>query len=132
MIPYIKVPDLPIGPITIHPFGMLVATGVLVGTALAARRAKRLGYDLNLFNSFVTWMLIGGFVGGHVLDQLFYHWDDIPKNPLSLITLWTGLSSFGGFIGALIGILLWKNFDWNRGFRKRRHVLPVFPLADVV
>ncbi len=137
MIPYIIVPDLPIpipyvGPITIHPFGILVATGVLVGTAIAARRAKSLDYDLGLFNSFVTWMLVGGFIGGHVLDQLSYHWAEVVKHPYSLLTLWTGLSSFGGFIGATTGAVLWKYFDWNRGFRVRRQVLPIMPFADVV
>jgi len=133
MIPYIHVPDLPIGPVTIHPFGVLVATGVLIGTALAARRCRALGLDLNLFNSFVTWMLVAGFIGGHVLDELFYHWDEVVKRPWSLFLLWEGLSSFGGFVGALIGILLWKRFDWDRGwFRVRPKVLPVFVYADVV
>jgi phosphatidylglycerol---prolipoprotein diacylglyceryl transferase len=108
MIPYIKVPDLHLGPLTLHPFGILVATGVLVGTALASRRAKWLGYDL------------------------FYHWDEVVKRPYSLLFLWEGLSSFGGFVGALIGILLWKRLDWNRGLHVRKHVLPVFPFADLV
>ena len=30
MVPYIHVPDLHIGPLPLHPFGILVATGVLV------------------------------------------------------------------------------------------------------
>src|SRR5579883_1995704 len=132
MIPYIKVPDLHISVLTLHPFGILVATGVLIGTALATRRAKHLGYDVVLFNSFVTWMLVAGFIGGHVLDELFYHWDDVVKRPYSLAFLWEGLSSFGGFVGALIGILLWKRFDWHRGLHKRKTVLPVFPFADIV
>src|SRR5207253_889252 len=81
---------------------------VLVGTWIAGKRAKRLGYDDALFNSFVTWMLVGGFLGGHVLDELFYHWDEFLKRPYSLLLPWEGLSSFGGFIGPLGGILLWK------------------------
>ena len=113
MIPYIKVPDLHIGPLPIHPFGILVATGVLVGTALATRRARRLGFDVYKLNTFITWMLVAGFIGGHVLDELFYHWDEAVKHPLSLLTLWTGLSSFGGFIGAVIGGVLWKFFEYR-------------------
>ena len=42
MIPYIHVPDLHVGPLPLHPFGILVATGVLIGTALATRRARLL------------------------------------------------------------------------------------------
>lgn len=133
MIPYIHVPDLKIGGLTLHPFGILVASGVLIGTALTTRRARKLGYNVQLLNSFVTWMLIAGFIGGHVFDQLFYHWDQFVRRPLSIFFLWEGLSSFGGFLGALIGILLWKHFEW-RGwfFRKREQSMPILPYADLV
>ena len=47
MIPYIYVPDLKLGPLTLHPFGLLVATGVIIGTWLATRRARQRGLDLD-------------------------------------------------------------------------------------
>ncbi len=117
MIPYIKVPDIALpGGLKLHPFGILVATAVMIGSSLAVRRAKKLGYDVVALNSFITWMLIGGFVGGHVFDDLFYHWREIYPVDVSpfqanwdkLFRLWDGLSSFGGFSGALLGILAWK------------------------
>jgi phosphatidylglycerol:prolipoprotein diacylglycerol transferase len=159
MIPYIKVPDLPILtkpiPITLHPFGILVATGVLVGTAITVRRARGIGFDLTKLNQFITWMLVVGFICGHVLDQLFYHWHEVLKDPVSLITLWTGLSSFGGFVGAVIGIVLWKFFEWRPVatkfaralggigpvlliplfpfmIRPRPRAMPILPFADLV
>src|SRR5260221_13138571 len=97
MIPFIQVPDLKVGFLTLHPFGILVATGVLVGTALTTKRAKRLGFDLVKLNSFVTWMLVAGFIGGHLLDELFCHWADVKARPYSLFFLWGGLSSVGAF-----------------------------------
>ena len=60
MVPYIHVPDLHIGPLPLHPFGILVATGVLVGTSITTRRARKLGYDVVQLNSFITWMLVVG------------------------------------------------------------------------
>jgi phosphatidylglycerol:prolipoprotein diacylglycerol transferase len=133
MIPYIHVPDLHIGPLPLHPFGILVATGVLVGSSVATRRARTLGYDLVQFNSFVTWMLVCGFVLSHVLDSLFYHWDEVLKRPWSLAMPWEGLSSFGGFVGALVGIVLWRYFiiDGPR-LRKRARPHPILPFADLV
>ena len=104
MIPYIHVPDLHLGPLTLHPFGLLVATGVIIGTALATKRARRLGLDLDRLNSFITWMLAGGFIGGHMLDEIFYHPSEIVHRWYSLFMLWEGLSSFGGFTGGLIGV----------------------------
>jgi phosphatidylglycerol:prolipoprotein diacylglycerol transferase len=133
MIPYIHVPDLHVGPLPIHPFGVLVATGVLVGTGVTTRRARTLGYDLVKLNSFVTWMLVSGFVLSHVLDELFYHWQDVVKEPWTLLMPWQGLSSFGGFVGALVGIVLWRHFviDGNR-LRRRERPHPILPYADLV
>jgi phosphatidylglycerol---prolipoprotein diacylglyceryl transferase len=133
MIPFIHVPDLHIGPLPLHPFGILVATGVLIGTAVTTRRARGLGWDLVKLNSFVTWMLVSGFVLSHVLDSLFYHWDDVVKAPWTLIMLWTGLSSYGGFVGALVGIVLWKYLVIEDGrLRRRATPHPILPYADLV
>ena len=93
MIPYIHVPDLHVGPLPLHPFGILVATGVLVGTSITTRRAQNLGYDVVKLNSFVTWMLVSAFLLSHVLDSIFYHWDEVVRAPWSLLLPWTGLSS---------------------------------------
>ena len=73
MIPYIHVPDLKLGPLTLHPFGLLVATAS--SSAPGSRRGAReqRGLDLDKLNSFITWMLVAGFLGGHMLDQIFYH-----------------------------------------------------------
>ena len=139
MIPYVKVPELTIGPFPIHAFGLLVATGVTVGIALAMSRARKRGFDLDLLNSFITWMLVVGFICGHVLDEIFYHPDEILADPLSLLKLWAGLSSFGGLTGALIGIILWKYFDYHPigspegwGFVKNAKPRPIFPFADLI
>ncbi len=94
----------------LQPFGLLVATGVIIGTMLAVRRARKLGYDVDELNSFITWMLVVGFICGHVLDDIFYHPSEVLKKPWKLLMLWDGLSSFGGFTGALIGVLMWRYF----------------------
>ncbi len=134
MLPYIHVPDLHIGPLPLHPFGILVATGVLVGTSVTTRRARTLGYDVVKLNSFVTWMLVSAFALSHVLDSIFYHWDEVMRRPWSIFMLWEGLSSFGGFLGGVIGVLLWKYMEVEDGWipRVRKHAAPVLPFADLV
>lgn len=142
MIPYIHVPDLKLGPLTLHPFGLLVATGVIIGTWLATRRARQRRLDLDKLNSFITWMLVAGFLGGHMLDQIFYHPAEVVKRPWSLFLLWEGLSSFGGFVGGLIGVVLWKYFEavpvWRTPFftlskfRRRAQTMPIMPFCDLI
>ena len=125
MVPYIHVPDLGF----IHPFGLLVATGVIIGTWLATRRARKVGFDVDRLNSFITWMLLVGFMGGHMLDEIFYHPKELIQEPLNILWLWKGLSSFGGFAGALIGILLWK---WYEAREVKRIQTKSKPLALAV
>lgn len=142
MIPFIHVPDLKLGPITLHPFGLLVATGVIIGTWLATKRARARSLDLDKLNSFITWMLVVGFMGGHMLDEIFYHPQELLKRPWSIFFLWEGLSSFGGFAGALIGVVLWKYFEavpvfptplfTISKFRRRPRAMPILPFCDLI
>jgi phosphatidylglycerol---prolipoprotein diacylglyceryl transferase len=142
MIPFIHVPSWTLGPVTIHPFGVLVAIAVLVGTSLAARRARTLGLDADKLRSFVTWMLVGGFLGGHAIDALLYRPMDVLAEPWHLLEIWRSQGSFGGFLGALGAVLLWRRVEaidavatplgslpW---FRRRARPEPLLPFADVV
>lgn len=104
MIPYVHIS----AGTFLQPFGLLVALGVIIGTMLAVRRARKLGFDVDALNSFITWMLVMGFVCGHVLDSAFYHPSEVAAKPWKLLMLWEGLSSFGGFTGAAIGIVMWR------------------------
>jgi phosphatidylglycerol---prolipoprotein diacylglyceryl transferase len=142
MIPYIHVPDLKLGPLTLHPFGLLVATGVIIGTWLATKRARERSLDIDKLNSFITWMLVSGFINAHMLDQVFYHWPEVVKRPWSIFMLWEGLSSFGGFIGGLIGVVLWKYFEaipilrtpffTISRFKRREAPMPIMPFCDLI
>ncbi|HKQ69193.1 MAG TPA: prolipoprotein diacylglyceryl transferase family protein [Polyangiaceae bacterium] len=97
-----------VGELSIKPFGTLVALGVYVGTELVKRQGERYKLDSKTLASFVFYILAGGFIGGHVLDSIFYHPDHVMKSPLSLLRIWDGQSSFGGFTGAFIGLLYWR------------------------
>jgi len=132
-IPYVEIPELvlipqgyfngfPPLPFSLKPFGALVAAGVYLGSYLAIRQGRRLGLNERALTSFIVWVVGFGFLGGHVFDVLFYYPGRVLEDPLSLVRLWDGLSSFGGFAGAVIGMLLWK----------RRHRKSVLRYADVV
>ena len=55
---------------------------------------------------FVSWVLIGGFLGAHLVDRIVYFPGETASDPLSIFRFWEGLSSFGGFLGGTIGALL--------------------------
>jgi phosphatidylglycerol---prolipoprotein diacylglyceryl transferase len=131
LFPYITLPELtlvpagalgdfPASPLSLKPFGMLVATGVYFAAFLTLRRARRIGLDERVMMSFITWAVGIGFIGGHVFDILFYYPQRLVNDPLSLFRIWDGLSSFGGFMGACIGMLLWR----------RHYRVPTLPYSD--
>lgn len=107
-LPYWEVPPIPLGPVKLQPFGILVATGVLVGAHIGRKRAEKLGVDDDLMRYLIGWTVICGFIGAHVFDVLFYQQDKLSDDPLLLIKIWAGISSYGGFLGAVFGYLAFR------------------------
>lgn len=128
LIPYITIPEIPLGisldlpylghvEPSIKPFGTLVALGVYVTSVLAAKRAQQRGLDPKKMSEYFVWVVCAAFVGAHVFDAIFYHPQRVLKDPFYLFMLWDGLSSYGGFVGALIGGFAFK-------FVKKEKILP--------
>jgi phosphatidylglycerol:prolipoprotein diacylglycerol transferase len=108
VLPYLNIPALHIGPLTFHPFGLLVAIGLLLGARTAIEfGVGRRGLDRGIMADLVAWIAIGGMVGGHVLQVLFYQPQQAIREPWTLLYIWSGLSSFGGFTGAVIAFFVW-------------------------
>lgn len=106
MIPYFKAPDLSLFGVKLHPFGMLIAAAIYLGYHLAKRRARVDGLDAELTGRALVWMVAAAFVGGHLVEVLLYYPERVLEKPLTLLAIWTGLSSFGGFIGAALVMVI--------------------------
>ena len=134
MLPFVFLDPARLG--GVQPWGIFIAVGFLVGDALWMRRAKLLGYDLSEFRAFVLWQIAMGFFVGHVLDEIFYHPEQIALRPLSPLFVWEGQSSLGGFVGSLVGGLSWKYLEVRkRGLLRwvglRATPMALLPFADV-
>ena len=106
-IPYIHIPAL--GPI--QPFGVLVAIGVLVGAHLLRKYGEWHGIHDDHIRGVTMWVIVSGFIGAHVFDVLAYQWSEFMEDPLLIVKIWAGISSYGGFIGGLTGLAVyiwWK------------------------
>ena len=93
---------------TIQPFGLLVATGLMVGTWVAERRGRKVGVHSNAVASCAAHILITAFIVAHMFDALAYHPEVVLERPFFLLEVWDGLSSFGGFLGAVLGLRLYQ------------------------
>ena len=125
LIPWFEPFSFDIGPVSIHGFGILVAIGFLVGGNVAMKKAVRFTGDpgaAERVNRLVGWLVLGTFVGGHLGDVLFYRPHLIAEDPMILLRVWEGLSSFGGF-AACVPLSIWF---------VRREKLPLWPYLDAL
>jgi phosphatidylglycerol:prolipoprotein diacylglycerol transferase len=130
VIPYFHQPELHLGPITIHAFGALVATGILLAFRLIRKRAPQLGLDPVLAERLAMRMVIVGFIAAHVFDRIAYFPRDVLANPWSLLYIWESISSFGGFLGAtIVAILFVRGRSDGLGWRYLDLIAYAFPLA---
>jgi phosphatidylglycerol---prolipoprotein diacylglyceryl transferase len=129
VIPYFEQPKLHLGPLTVHAFGALVATGILLAFRLIRKRAPGLGLDPVLAERLAMRMVIAGFICAHIFDRLAYYPSETFANPLSLLYIWQSISSFGGFIGAVIVAFLFMRQQSAAGWRYLDLIAYAFPLA---
>ena len=117
MIPYVEQPSFSLGPVTVHAFGLIVATAVFAGLAMGRRRFQRLGLDLALGEGLAGYAVVAGFAGAHLFSVLLYFPEKVAANPLVLLKFWEDISSFGSILGGLLGIWLFLQ-------RRARHLSP--------
>jgi phosphatidylglycerol:prolipoprotein diacylglycerol transferase len=114
VIPYFQLPHLELFKgVRLEAFGVLATLGTFAGAALAARAARKYQPgDDGPIRDVVTAAVVGGLLGGHFLHLFAYHPEELHgKHGLwSIVRVWDGLSSMGGVLGALIGIIAWFRF----------------------
>ncbi|MEZ4367134.1 MAG: prolipoprotein diacylglyceryl transferase [Kofleriaceae bacterium] len=120
LIPYWVPPSIPPRDrgddgFALQPFGMIVAAGVLIGASIMRRFSERHGVDDDDLRGLTMWIMVTGFIGAHVLDVIMYEPHKLAEDPLVLIKLWDGISSYGGFVGGALGYMFfvwWKRLQW--------------------
>lgn len=123
MLPNLQVPPIHIFGLDLHLFGFLVGLAIILGTIIAGRRAKQLGLSERVVADVAIWAVVVGFIGAHLYSAIFYFPEKVAADPLYLLKLWDGISSFGGFIGGTLGVLI---------YFKRHKELPFLPYADTI
>jgi phosphatidylglycerol:prolipoprotein diacylglycerol transferase len=116
---------------TIHFYGIIIMSGVVLASFLAARRARERGHDPEIVWDLLIWLIIGGVIGArlwHVFTPppssiemgkttLYYL-----THPLDMIAVWQGgMGLPGGVIGGAIALY----------FFARKHKLSFAEWVDI-
>lgn len=96
-------------PLQIHSFGMLVAIGLLLALTMGSRRAEqKMGFSGESFQNFGFFLIAFGWCFSHVFDVVFYQPEQLAENPWIIFQVWGSISSYGGLLGGIIAVFIWK------------------------
>jgi len=111
-------PDFPVGPLTFHTFGLMMALGFVAASTVVYFELKRKGLNPEC----VYWIAIAAAVGGLLGSKIHYlllHLDDLKSDPLSSAFSGAGLVWYGGLIGGLAGAMIViriYRLPWGKAF----------------
>ena len=111
MIPYVEVHPITLGGLVIHPFGILVMTGCLIGFFVTRRHGKTRGLNPQAFEFLAAWTLPWGFALAHMVALAAYNPEEMLNNPWLLFKFKDGMSSFGGFYGGALAGFVYLRFN---------------------
>ena len=108
----------------IDPWATLVCIGFVVGLEIARSRAISLGLDVRDLVDGAVFTVLSGFVIAHIVTVVFYFPERLTENGvwggvMSIVRVWEGFSSTGGFIGAVLGA--WVFYTFIRPVGALRH-----------
>src|SRR5918998_1698118 len=103
-----------IGPLAIRWYALAYVVGLLGGWFIARRLAARAELWGPLrqptatdIDDLLVWVALGVVLGGRIGYVLFYNFESYLEDPSEILAVWRGGMSFhGGFLGAVLAILL--------------------------
>jgi len=104
-------------------YSLAYIMGILLGWLYCKKKIINDKALLDLFDDFISYLIIGIIFGGRLGYVLFYNLSYYLKNPIEIFFLWNGGMSFhGGLIGVVLATLL---------FSKKNKIKP-FVFLDIV
>ncbi len=96
-----------IGNFSIALYGIMVASGMLLGILLSSRIAKKTGQDPDTYWDLSIWLLIFSIIGARIYYVIF-EWDMYKDDPIQILNLrGGGLAVYGGIIAGVLTVILY-------------------------
>lgn len=98
-----------IGRLSIRWYGLLFASGFLIGYYIGERMFKSENVNQKWLDSLFFYLIIATVVGARLGHVFFYGWEYYSQHPAEIIKIWHGgLASHGGALGILIAMYIYS------------------------
>ncbi len=104
-----------LGPLSIRWYGLLFASGFLIGYYIGEKMFKSEGVPQKWIDSLFFYIIIATIIGARLGHVFFYGWEYYSQHPAEIIKVWHGgLASHGGALGIIVAMLLYSKFVSKR------------------
>ena len=100
--------SFPVGPLTVHFYGLIIATGLMLAVLYCCKRSKEFGLTEDDVLDGVLWVTPFAIVCARIYYVAF-SWEDYADNLLSVFEIWKGgIAIYGGVLGAVTGMAVFS------------------------
>ena len=93
-----------LGPLTVHFYGLIIATGLMLAVIYCCKRSAQFGLKEDDVLDGVLWVTPFAILCARAYYVAF-QWQDYAANPISALYIWNGgIAIYGGVLGAVIGV----------------------------
>ena len=91
-------------------YSLAYMAGILLGWLYCKKKLIKDLNILNIFDDYITYLIIGIILGGRIGYALFYNLEYYLEHPIEILMVWNGGMSFhGGLIGVIVASKLFSN-----------------------
>ena len=96
--------SIPLGPLTIHFYGLIIAFGLILAVAYCCKRSRDFGVREDDLIDGVLWVTPFAILCARAYYVIF-SWESYAANPIKALYIWEGgLAIYGGVLGAVLGM----------------------------
>ncbi|HLE88816.1 MAG TPA: prolipoprotein diacylglyceryl transferase [Candidatus Limnocylindria bacterium] len=100
-----------LGPLSIHWYGIIMATAILLAALLGTAEARRRGEDPEVGWSMLLWVAVGGVVGARIY-HVIHQWNFYAADPALIPQVWIGgLGIPGAVAGGALALVVYTRLN---------------------
>lgn len=98
------------GPFTVHWYGVIIASGVVLALLLSVREGKRHGIDEDNFYDYLLWALPIAIICARIYYVVF-QWSYYSQHPSEIIAIWDGgIAIYGAILGGFAVLIVFCHY----------------------